>query len=148
MSAFAVVFDGHMEFSCVIPRSGEEFLRAQEVFHEATRDLNTRGMLPFGPFALIQSSHPRNFLYLAILPTSRTDAAINRNTRAVASRLIGVAAENGWGLYRALLPDRIQITVPEIRQIAFNAVHPFPQDADPLGENPAGNRRGVDDDDV
>ena len=96
-----VVFDGHMDFSCVIPRSGEEFLRAQKVFHEATRDLNTRGMLPFGPFTLIQSSHPRNFLYLAILPTSRTDAAINRNTRAIASRLIEVAAENGWGLYRA-----------------------------------------------
>ncbi|MFV0481187.1 MAG: FAD-dependent oxidoreductase [Campylobacteraceae bacterium] len=100
--------DGHVWFSPILPRDGKELLRAQEVFIKVFHDL---GMEPqITPFA-----HPRTWMYRAFcfmlgFGNSRTDIEHNQKVRKLMERMIDVAAENGWGDYRAAHAFQDQIS--------------------------------------
>ena len=96
--------DGHLDFTCVIPKTGEDFLDASRVFFDAmqgTGVVNSSGQYPFGPFLTPSTWHARNFIIIVGLPTYRTNTEANQKTRAWMSQLIELASANGWGEYRA-----------------------------------------------
>lgn len=87
-------WDGHLWFSPLLPRTGAEVRRAQEVLGKACRDMNFYWGWPDtlwydGGYCIV-----RNF------SVSRTDKAMNQKTRDVVMHLIRVAADNGWSEYR------------------------------------------------
>lgn len=100
--------DGHVWFSPILPRDGKELLKAQEVFIDVFREL---GMEPqITPF-----SHPRTWMYRAFcfmlgFGNSRSDIEHNKQVRKLMKRMIEVAAENGWGDYRAAPAFQDQIS--------------------------------------
>jgi (+)-pinoresinol hydroxylase len=83
----------------VIPRTAEAVFKAQRVFTDAFRSIETI----FGANALTvpQGWSPRTFIFFTTLPTSRSNPEINRKTRESMLRLIEIGAANGWGEYRA-----------------------------------------------
>lgn len=91
--------DGHVWFSPVIPRDGKELLKCQEVYMELFREFGEES--PITPF-----SHPRSWMYRAFcfmlaFNNSRTDKAHNLKVRQMYRKMVEIAAENGWGDYRA-----------------------------------------------
>lgn len=91
--------DGHVWFSPIIPRDGKELLKCQEVYIDVFHELGMPS--PITPF-----SHPRSWMYRAFcfmlnFGNSRTDIEHNKNLRKAYRKMIEVAAENGWGDYRA-----------------------------------------------
>lgn len=99
--------DGHIWFSPVIPRSGEGVIRAQHVFARALTELKAYvgGNAPM-PAAM----YPRTFIMFFPVFLSRSDPSINQKSRELLLRLIDVAAQEGWGEYRAApaLQDNIR----------------------------------------
>jgi len=93
------VNDGHIGFAPIIPRTAEAVFKAQRVFTDAFRSIETI----FGANALTvpQAWHRRSFIFFTTLPTSRTNPEVNRKTRASMLKLIEIGAANGWGEYRA-----------------------------------------------
>ena len=91
--------DGHVWFSPIIPRDGKELLKCQEVYIDVFHELGMPS--PITPF-----SHPRSWMYRAFcfmlnFGNSRTDIEHNKNLRKAYRKMIEVAAQNGWGDYRA-----------------------------------------------
>jgi 4-cresol dehydrogenase (hydroxylating) len=90
---------GHLWLSLILPMSGEAVFEAQKVFADAYRELNlpvVAGQTFFGP----ASAYPRCLLILFGFPIEH-DIEKNRNNRAALQRLVQIAAERGWGEYRA-----------------------------------------------
>lgn len=91
--------DGHVWFSPIIPRDGKELLKCQDVYIDVFHELGIPS--PITPFA-----HPRSWMYRAFcfmlnFGNSRVDIEHNKKMRQAYRRMIEVAAENGWGDYRA-----------------------------------------------
>lgn len=98
--------DGHLFFSPIIPRDGEEILKAQRIFAEGMRtaeaDYNAAlGPFAFGPFTAPMSLHARASVLVGIVPISRSDAEANKRSREAMRHLIALGAEHGYGEYRA-----------------------------------------------
>lgn len=90
--------DGHLWFAPVIPKTGEAILEAQRVLSAAYREL---GMNVGSFFQLPSTWIFRSFVMLVGFSISRSDQELNRKTRAAFERVVQIAAENGWGEYRA-----------------------------------------------
>jgi (+)-pinoresinol hydroxylase len=88
---------GHMDFSPIIPMTGEAVFKSLKVFGEAYAELGVPPQNQF--FALPWSFFPRSFVLLFGFPIEH-DVEKNRKTREVFKRLVEVAADYGWGEYR------------------------------------------------
>jgi 4-cresol dehydrogenase (hydroxylating) len=88
---------GHMDFSPIIPMTGEAVFEALKVFGEAYAELGVSPQNQF--FALPWSFFPRSFVLIFGFPIDH-DVEKNKKTREVFKRLIQVAAEHSWGEYR------------------------------------------------
>lgn len=98
--------DGHVFFSPIIPRDGEELLKAQRIFTEGMRSGGVDhsaalGIFAFSPFTAPFSLHGRTFVFVGIIPTSRSDPAANKRARDAMRHMIALGAEHGYGEYRA-----------------------------------------------
>jgi len=89
------VADGHMDFSVIVPMTGESVLEALKVLGQAYVESGVDASL-----GTIQSFHPRTFLLISSFPTMRGDAEANRRMRTAYERIVRLAAEHGWGQYR------------------------------------------------
>ena len=90
--------DGHLWFSPVVPKTGEAVLDAQRKLGRVYRDF---GIEVGSPFQAPATWTFRAFVMIIGLPISRTDNAINERSIAAFKAAAAVAAENGWGEYRA-----------------------------------------------
>jgi 4-cresol dehydrogenase (hydroxylating) len=91
--------DGHLWFSPVVPKTGEAVLDAQRKLGRVYRELGLE--VGGGPFQAPATWIFRAFVMIVGLPISRTDNAVNERSMAAFKRAAAVAAENGWGEYRA-----------------------------------------------
>ena len=94
--------DGHMDFSPVIPMTGEAILELIRVFALAFAEI---GVTPNVGWP--QCYHPRTLTVIHGFPITH-DAEANRKMRAAFARMIEIAAEHGWGEYRvhAIMQDK------------------------------------------
>jgi 4-cresol dehydrogenase (hydroxylating) len=91
---------GHVFYSPVIPKNGEEIFKAQKVFNEAF----IRMGVPRRGFASLPSLwYTRAAILLYGLPV-RDDAEINAKTRETFRELVAIGHEHGWAEYRAPAP--------------------------------------------
>jgi 4-cresol dehydrogenase (hydroxylating) len=88
---------GHMDFSPIIPMTGEAVFEALKAFGEVYAEL---GVAPKNQFiSLPWAFFPRAFVFLFGFPIVH-DVESNKKSREVFRRLIKVSAEHGWGEYR------------------------------------------------
>ena len=86
---------GHIFFSPVIPMTGEQFLKAQNVFRQTFKEMGR----PLPPIVTAGAWYKRNLILLFGIPITH-DVAANKKVRADVKHLVQVAAANGWGEYR------------------------------------------------
>jgi 4-cresol dehydrogenase (hydroxylating) len=95
-------WDGHFWFSPLLPQTGEELRKAQQVLGDACRDMD----FYWGwPATLLYSASmlggaASSFCIVKNFSVSKEDPAKNKKTREVITKLIRVAADNGWSEYR------------------------------------------------
>ena len=88
---------GHVFYSPVIPKKGEEIFKAQQVFNDAF----IRMGVPRRGFASLPTLwYTRAAILLYGLPV-RADAETNRKTRDTFRELVDIGHEHGWAEYRA-----------------------------------------------
>jgi len=99
LSVFGLIVgaQGHMDFSPIIPMTGEAVFEVLKVFGQAYADLGVAPRNQF--FVLPWAFFPRAFVLLFGFPIEH-DVEKNRKTREIFKRLVEVAAEHGWGEYR------------------------------------------------
>jgi (+)-pinoresinol hydroxylase len=85
---------GHMDLSPVLPMTGEAVLEAIKVFQRAFREW---GVSP--KYGIAQSFHWRSFILFYGFPVTH-DVEANQRIRATYERMIKLAADHGWGVYR------------------------------------------------
>jgi len=85
---------GHMDFSPVLPMTGKAILEAHKVF---TRTLREGDIEP--KYGIVQSFHWRSFILFYGFPVTH-DVETNKKIRATYQKMIRVAADHGWGVYR------------------------------------------------
>lgn len=90
------VADGHLDFSVVIPMSGQAVLEALKVIGRAVAEAGTGARL-----GTVSSFHLRTFIVISSFPTRRNDRDANRRARAAYERAVKITAEHGWGQYRS-----------------------------------------------
>jgi FAD/FMN-containing dehydrogenase len=99
-------WDGHLWFSPMLPQTGPELRKAQQVMGDVCREMD----LFWGwPPALLYNTQRMGaaataFCIVKNLRVSKSDKEYNRRTRATVTKLIRVAADNGWSEYRAAPP--------------------------------------------
>ena len=129
---------GHMDFSPILPMSGEAILEAHRVF---THALRAGDIAP--QYGVVQSFHWRSFILFYGFPVTH-DAETNRKVRATYARMIELAAQHGWGVYRT--HAAFQDTAVETYSFddhALHRLHETLKDAiDPMGILSAG-RYGI-----
>lgn len=87
---------GHLWFAPVIPMTGEAILEAQDVLTDALRRMG----VPLSALIPPQSYFPRSIVIFVGFPIT-DDIQTNRRTRQTYRDLVRIAAEHGWGEYRA-----------------------------------------------
>jgi FAD/FMN-containing dehydrogenase len=88
---------GHMDFSPIVPLSGEAVFEALKAFGDVYHEM---GVPPQNQFiSLPWAFFPRAFVFLFGFPIMH-DVEFNKRSREVFRRLIKVSAEHGWGEYR------------------------------------------------
>jgi 4-cresol dehydrogenase (hydroxylating) len=85
---------GHMDLSPILPMSGEAILEALKTFQRAFRE---GGIIP--KYGIVQSFHWRSFILFYGFPVTH-DIEQNKKTRASYERMMKLAADHGWGVYR------------------------------------------------
>jgi 4-cresol dehydrogenase (hydroxylating) len=87
--------DGHLDFSIVVPMTGEAVLDALltfgRAFSESGVDVGMGALTCF---------HPRALTFISSFPVLRDDREANRRTRETYLRCVALAAQKGWGQYR------------------------------------------------
>ncbi|TQR61305.1 FAD-binding oxidoreductase [Campylobacter troglodytis] len=91
--------DGHVWFSPIIPRDGKELLKCQDIYIQTFHELGVPS--PITPFAHPRSWMYRAFCFMLAFDNSRTDKEHNLQMRKAYRAMVKVAADNGWGDYRA-----------------------------------------------
>ncbi|MCC6201840.1 MAG: FAD-binding oxidoreductase [Gammaproteobacteria bacterium] len=86
---------GHIWFAPIIPRSGAEIFKAQQVFEQAAREL---GLLAV-PLSVAATYWNRAFIYIFGFAVTH-DVEQNRRMRESYRKLVAIAAEHCWGEYR------------------------------------------------
>jgi 4-cresol dehydrogenase (hydroxylating) len=91
--------NGHVGFFPIIPRTGEAVFEAQHVLCDALREFDLR---PFFT-AVTAPLHWHTFAFQLVFAPQvyRNDPARNAVTHRAMQRVVQVAAEHGWGDYRA-----------------------------------------------
>lgn len=104
--------DGHLLFSPMVARSGEEVMKAQRLFTEGMREMGADFPMAYGPFTAPFTWMPRIFALTCGLPVSRSNPEMNRISRETMGRLIDLGARNGYGEYRTppLFQDQVMGT--------------------------------------
>ena len=100
---------GHMDFSPIIPMTGEGVLEAHAVLDEAYRELGSPADSP--PGVPLFSFFARALVILYWIPIEH-DVEKNKRSRAVFRKLVKAAAERGWGEYRthtAFMDDVVDV---------------------------------------
>jgi 4-cresol dehydrogenase (hydroxylating) len=66
----------------------------------------------YGPFTVPATWIPRAFAFTNGFPVSRSNPEVNKRSRETMRKLIDLAAQNGWGEYRAtpLFQDQVMGT--------------------------------------
>jgi 4-cresol dehydrogenase (hydroxylating) len=90
----APLFEGHIDFSPVVPLDGQTVREAQEIFDRVCQE---HQIAPLGGRLLMY--HLRSAALIYAIPVGR-DADANRRARQGFAKLMEVAAEHGWGEYR------------------------------------------------
>ncbi len=85
---------GHLDASPILPLNGKALLDAHRVFGKLFRDA---GLTQFVGFAM--SYHWRSFIMFQGMHTTH-DPVENAKVRAMYARIVDVASEHGWGIYR------------------------------------------------
>ena len=85
---------GHLDASPILPLNGKALLEAHRVFGKLFRDA---GLTQFVGFAM--SYHWRSFIMFQGMHTTH-DPVENAKVRAMYKRIVDVASEHGWGIYR------------------------------------------------
>jgi len=88
---------GHMDFSPIIPRTGEAVFEVLKAFGQAYAGLGVPPRNQY--FSLPWTFFPHSLVLLVGVLTWH-DVEKNRESRKVFQRLVEVAAEHGWGEYR------------------------------------------------
>ena len=89
--------NGHVWFAPIIPRTGADLIKANEVFLKVAKELD----VPlFGGFILPTCYWERSFVLILGFPVTH-DIETNKKTRAKYEELIKIAADHGWSEYRA-----------------------------------------------
>jgi len=88
---------GHMDFSPIIPRTGEAVFEVLKAFGQAYADL---GVPPKNQYFSLPWTFFPHSLVLLVGVLIWPDIEKNRESRKVFQRLVEVAAEHGWGEYR------------------------------------------------
>lgn len=104
--------DGHVFFSPIIPRDGEEVMKAQRLFAEGMAAITGGPQVAYGPFTTPFTFHARAFLLAGVIPVSRTDPEVNKRAQQTVRKLIALGAEHGYGEYRTapLFQDQVMST--------------------------------------
>ncbi len=90
---------GHVGFSPIIPRTGDELLRFRDFYRSNLAEVTGGENLGIiGP--VFMTNWERSLVALIMMPISK-DAAANRRIRAAFERWVHLAAEQGWAEYRA-----------------------------------------------
>ena len=99
LSVFGLVSggQGHMDFSPIIPMTGEAVFEVLKAFGEAYAELGVAPKNQF--FVLPWTFFPHSFVLLFGFPIAH-NVEENKKSREVFKRLVQVAAEHGWGEYR------------------------------------------------
>lgn len=113
--------DGHLLFTPIIAKSGEEVLKAQKIFSSALRAANLPAI--YTPLTAPYTWIYRAFVLAAGFPISRSDPEINRRSREAMKLLIKVGADNGYGEYRT--PPLFQDQVRDTYSFNNNALRRF-----------------------
>lgn len=102
--------DGHLLFSPIVPRTGEDLFKAQKIFADGLHGSPLAGI--YTPFTPPFTWVVRAFALTAGFPISRSDPAINAQSRQAVETLIRLGADNGYGEYRTppLFQDLVQST--------------------------------------
>ena len=88
---------GHMDFSPIIPFSGEAIFEALKAFGDVYHEMNVPPRNQF--ISLPWTFFPRAFVFLFGFPIQH-DIEFNKRNREVFRRMIRVCADHGWGEYR------------------------------------------------
>jgi 4-cresol dehydrogenase (hydroxylating) len=91
--------DGHLLFAPVIPKTGEAALEATRLLAGICAEQRVPGLNPL--FVAPQAWLYRSFVMVAGFPVSRSDPKVNATSRASFLKALKIAAERGWGEYRA-----------------------------------------------
>lgn len=126
--------DGHLGFFPVLARSGEEVFRMQRVMGDALHEFD---QLPsyFNAASAPLHWHPHAFQMVFAPPVKRADPAFNAMVDTAMRRAVEVAAEHGWGDYRAapIYQDAVSDTY-SFNNHALRRFHETLKDAiDPAG---------------
>lgn len=104
--------DGHLLFSPMVARDGEEVFKAQRIFTEGMREMGVDYPYAYGPFTTPFTWMPRIFALTTGMPVSRSDPKMNQLSRETMRKLIILGAQNGYGEYRTppLFQDQVMGT--------------------------------------
>jgi (+)-pinoresinol hydroxylase len=90
---------GHIGFSPILSRTGEELLRFRDFYRANLAEVSGGDNLGIiGP--VFMTNWERSLVALIMFPVAK-DAAFNRRIRAAFERWVHLAAEQGWAEYRA-----------------------------------------------
>ena len=97
-------WDGHLWFSPLLPQTGPELRKAQQVLGDVCREMDFYWGLPDTLLYSSTSLGAAASCYCIVknFNVSKSDRAHNQRTRQVVTRLIQTAAENGWSEYRSV----------------------------------------------
>jgi 4-cresol dehydrogenase (hydroxylating) len=131
--------DGHVDFAVVVPMNGADVLDALKVIGRALAEADVGASL-----GTMSSFHPRTLLLVSSFPTWRDNREANGLVRAAYERVVKLAAEHGWGQYRAHAGFMdLAMSTYSVNDNALSRFHATLKDAlDPAGVLSAG-RYGI-----
>jgi len=125
--------DGHLFFTPIIPKDGEELMKFQRVMWE---EFHSAEIAPrIGHFTTPNTWLYHAFACVVIFLTSRSDVEHNQKMRKFYRRLIKVAASHGWGDYRAspIFQDDVMDTYSFNDHALLRFIEQLKDAADPNG---------------
>ncbi|MFM2371693.1 MAG: hypothetical protein RIS85_1415 [Pseudomonadota bacterium] len=127
--------DGHLLFSPMVARSGDEVLKAQRLFTEGLREMGTDFPNAYGPFTAPFTWMPRIFAMTTGLPVSRSNPEVNRKSRDTMRKLIELGARHGYGEYRTppVFQEQVMATYDFNNNILRRFCETLKDAADPNG---------------
>jgi 4-cresol dehydrogenase (hydroxylating) len=122
LAIFALIqgTSGHMDFSPIIPMTGEAVFEVLKAFGDAYAEMGVAPKNQF--FALPWSFFPHSFVLLFGFPIEH-NVEQNQKSRKMFKRLVEVAAEHGWGEYRTHVA--FMDTVSNVYSYNNHALHRF-----------------------